>query len=192
MKFTISVIYGSVRTHRKGIKAARYLEKELLKREMKVHFIDPLDYKLPLLNKMFKEYEEGAAPQPMIELSDILKASDGFLIVTGEYNNGIPPALKNLLDHFQREYFFKPAAIASYSTGQFGGVRAAVQMRIITGELGMPAISSILPIPKIDEAIDEEFNPTKEITKKATKKFLDEFMWYLEAFKTQRERGVPY
>jgi NAD(P)H-dependent FMN reductase len=192
MKFTISVIYGSVRAHRKGIKAARYLEKELLKREMQVHFIDPLDFKLPLIDKMYKEYEEGAAPSIMTEISNMLKASDGFLIVTGEYNNSIPPALKNLLDHFQREYFFKPSAIASYSAGSFGGVRAAVQMRIITGELGMPAISSMLPVPKITEAIDDNFNPTKEITIKSTKKFLDEFLWYVEAFKRQRDIGVPY
>jgi NAD(P)H-dependent FMN reductase len=192
MKFTVSVIYGSVRSHRKGIMAARYLEKELLKRDITVHFIDPLDYKLPLLDKMYKEYEEGSAPQTMSKLSEILKASDGFLIVTGEYNNGIPPALKNLLDHFQREYFFKPSAIASYSAGAFGGVRAAVHMRIITGELGMPAISSMLPIPKIGGAFDEDFNPTNEITPKATKKFLDEFMWYLEAYKRQRELGLPY
>ena len=31
--------------------------------------------------------------------------------------------MKNLLDHFQTEYFFKPSAIACYSAGSFGGVR---------------------------------------------------------------------
>jgi len=77
-----------------------------------IHFIDPLEFNLPLLDKMYKEYEPGSAPAPMEKLARLFNESDGFLIVTGEYNHSIPPALKNLLDHFQSEYFFKPSAIA--------------------------------------------------------------------------------
>ena len=134
----ISIIYGSVRNDRKGIKAARYLEGKLKDRDISVNFIDPLKFKLPLLDKMYKEYEQGAAPALMEKLAQLLRSSDGFLIVTGEYNHSVPPALKNLLDHFQSEYYFKPSALASYSAGSFGGVRAAVHMRVIAGELGMP------------------------------------------------------
>ena len=56
-----------------------------------------------------------------------------FAIVSGEYNHGIPPGLKNLLDHFLEEYFFRPSAIVCYSAGQFGGVRAAMQLRAECG-----------------------------------------------------------
>jgi len=52
MEMTISLIYGSVRSNRQGIKAAKYLERKLLDRGMKVNFIDPLEFKLPLLDKM--------------------------------------------------------------------------------------------------------------------------------------------
>ena len=62
---------------------------------------------------MYKEYAKGTAPEPMETISAKLNDSDGFLLVTGEYNHSIPPALKNMLDHFQREYYFKPSAIAS-------------------------------------------------------------------------------
>ena len=146
----ISIIYGSVRTERRGIKVARFLEQKLMQRGIKVHFIDPLEYKLPLLDKMYKEFGPGKAPKTMKKLSNILSASDGFLVVTGEYNHSISAALKNLLDHFQGEYYFKPSAIASYSKGSFGGVRAAVHLRVIMGELGSPSISSMLPFPSID------------------------------------------
>jgi NAD(P)H-dependent FMN reductase len=50
MEKTISIIYGSVRTDRQGIKAAKYLEKKLLEKNIKVNFIDPLEYQLPLLD----------------------------------------------------------------------------------------------------------------------------------------------
>ena len=192
MKLTISIIYGSVRTDRQGILAAKYLEKKLIERGIKVHFVDPLEYKLPLLDKMYKEFAPGTAPENMQIISDYLTDSDGFLVVTGEYNHSIPPALTNLLDHFQKEYYFKPSAIASYSIGSFGGVRAAVHLRVILGELGMPAISSMLPFPLIGNLFNDDLIPKNERIESSTNRFIDEFVWYTEAFKRQRETGVPY
>jgi NAD(P)H-dependent FMN reductase len=192
MEYTISIIYGSVRTDRQGIKAAKYLERKLHERNVKVNFIDPLEYQLPLLDKMYKEFGPGTVPEPMEKISKMLNESDGFLIVTGEYNHSLPPALKNMLDHFQREYYFKPSAIASYSAGSFGGVRAAVHLRVILGELGMPAISSMLPFPVIGELFDESLNPKNERIERSTNRFIEEFIWYTEAFKNQRNIGVPY
>jgi len=191
MELTISLIYGSVRSDRQGIIVARYLEGKLKERGLNVHFIDPMKYQLPLLDKMYKEYKSGTAPEIMEKLANLLNASDGFLMVTGEYNHSIPPALKNLLDHFQKEYHFKPSAIASYSAGSFGGVRAAVHLRVILGELGMPAISSMLPFPVISDLFDNNLVPQKRI-ESSTARFLDEFIWYMEAFKNQRQMGVPY
>jgi len=64
----------------------------------------------------------------------LYRGADGFVGVSGEYNHGIPPALKNLLDHFLEEYFFRPSGIACYSAGAFGGVRAAMQLRMSLAE----------------------------------------------------------
>lgn len=192
MQLTISLIYGSVRSDRQGIKAARYLERKMEERGVKVHFIDPLEFNLPLLDKMFKEFSPGTAPEPMERLAQYFNESDGFLIVTGEYNHSIPPALKNILDHFQSEYFFKPSGIASYSAGTFGGVRAAVHLRVIVGELGMPAISSILPFPQIGSLFDDNLVPLNPRIESSTSKFIDEFIWYIKALKNQRAEGVPY
>ena len=192
MEFTISIIYGSVRSDRIGIQAARYLEKKLLERNYRVNFIDPLEFPLPLLDKIYKEYTVGSASEVLEKLAGWLNASDGFLIVTGEYNHSVPPALKNLLDHFQREYYFKPSAIASYSSGSFGGVRAAVHLREIVGELGMPSISSVLPFPQIGNLFDDNLVPENKYTEPSTDRFLDEFVWYMKALKRQRDAGVPY
>ncbi|MDZ7724187.1 MAG: NADPH-dependent FMN reductase [candidate division KSB1 bacterium] len=192
MNLTISLVYGSVRSERQGIRAAQYLHQKCRDRGLKVHFIDPLQEKLPFLDKMYKEFNPGEAPEPMQRLAGHFQASDGFLIVTGEYNHGLPPALKNILDHFQSEYLFKPSAIACYSAGRFGGVRAMVHLREVVGELGMPAISSILPFPSIAESIDTEGSLLNERIDKHTDRFLDEFVWYMEALKVKRERGVPF
>jgi len=145
-----------------------------------------------MLDKMYNEYSEGEAPDNMEKLGGFLNESDGFLLVTGEYNHSIPPALKNLLDHFQSEYLFKPSAIASYSAGMFGGMRAAVHVRVILGELGMPSISSIQPFPGIGDLFDENMNPQNEHIDPSTSRFLDEFIWYAEALKSKRETGTPF
>ena len=188
----IAVIYGSVRHHRQGIRAARFVTKKLEERGHEVDFIDAKDYELPLLDKMYKEFDEGDAPESIQKLADKLTAAEGFVIVTGEYNHSLPPALKNLLDHFQKEYLFKPSAIACYSGGIFGGVRAAVHSRAVLAELGTPSISSMFPVPRVQKSFDEDGNPNDEAFHGFIKKFLDEFDWYVQALKAAREQGTPF
>lgn len=192
MELIVTLIYGSVRTERKGIRAAKYLLKKLADKGFKTNFIDPKEYRLPLLDKMYKEFENGNAPEILEQISGKISESDGFMIVSGEYNHGVPPALKNLLDHFQKEYFFKPSAIASYSSGRYGGVRATFQLRSILAELGMPAISSAIAFPSVQKAFSEDGAPQQDYIERSADRFLEEFQWYMEAFKNQRLKGTPY
>ena len=158
----IVVILGSVRRERVGIKPARYLVEQCKTRGHQVTLVDPVEFPLPLLDRMYKEYETGQAPEILERLATIIKSADAYLIVSAEYNHSIPPALSNLLDHFLEEYFFRPSAIACYSAGAFGGVRAAMQLRAMLGELGMPSIPSILPFPKVQDTFDDQGHPTDE------------------------------
>ena len=189
-----AILYGSTRNHREGIRAARSMEKALKERGHEVSLIDPLseDHELPLLDKMYKEFEVGEAPPNLERIAGILDDADGFVVVTGEYNHSIPPALKNLLDHFQKEYLFKPSGIVSYSAGSFGGVRAAVHLRVILAELGTPSISSILPVPKVQESLKEDGTAFDSKHEQRVKGFLEEYEWYLKALKEARSNGTPF
>ncbi len=186
------VIYGSVRHHRQGIKAARFIVGECKARGHNAMLVDPMELQLPLLDKMYKEYEPGQAPEVLTRLAGQIKAADAFIIVSGEYNHSIPPALSNLLDHFLEEYFWRPSAIVCYSAGAFGGVRAAVQLRAMLCELGTPSIPSLLPIPAVQDAFDEEGRPKDESYHRRAGRFLDELEWYAHALKSARQSGVPY
>lgn len=186
------VIYGSVRPHRQGIKAAKFLVEACRGRGHQTTLIDPLEERLPLLEKMYKEYEKGQAPEILERLATRIRAADAFIIVSGEYNHSIPPALSNLLDHFLEEYFWRPSAIVCYSAGAFGGVRAAMQLRAMLCELGTPSIPSLLPVPRVQEAFDEEGHPRDESYNQRASRFLSELEWYARALKTARLAGVPY
>jgi NAD(P)H-dependent FMN reductase len=189
---TIAVLLGSVRVDRQGIKAARLLVSALEKRGHEAVLVDPMEIRLPLLDRMYKEYPRGGAPAELEQLASLYRRADGFLLVSAEYNHGVPPALKNLLDHFLEEYFWRPSAIACYSAGGFGGVRAAMQLRMILGELGMPSIPSLFSIPRIGEALADDGKPKDERTTKQMERFLDEFEWYAHALRRQRASGTPY
>lgn len=189
-----ALIYGSTRQHREGIRAARSLERALTERGHDVTLIDPLEeaYQLPALDRMYKEYGEGDASENMERIAKLLDEADGFVVVTGEYNHSVPPSLKNLLDHFQKEYQFKPSAIVSYSAGSFGGVRSAVHLRVILAELGSPSISSILPVPKVQETLEEDGSAFDGRHDERTARFLDEYEWYVRALKKERQEGTPF
>src|SRR5687768_13739848 len=148
------VLLGSVRSDRVGIRAARFVERLLHARGHTVTVVDPAILQLPLLDRMYKEHPPGMAPALLEQLASLYRTADAFVVVTAEYNHSIPPALSNLLDHFLEEYFWRPSAIVCYSAGQFGGVRAAMQLRAMLCELGMPSIPSLFPIPRIQAALD--------------------------------------
>ena len=133
MTFVMPVILGSVRSGRMGIRAARYLVKRLEARGYEAPLVDPAELALPFLDKMYKEYGPGEAPETLQCLATLFRRADAFVIVSAEYNHAIPPALSNLLDHFLEEYFWRPSAIVCYSAGRYGGVRAAMQLRAMLG-----------------------------------------------------------
>ncbi len=125
----VVVVYGSVRSERQGIRAARFVVRQLERRGHHVDLIDPLEAELPLLDSMDSEYGEGEAPEPLERLADLYRRADAFVFVAGEYNHGLPPALKNLIDPFLHEYFWRPAGIVTYSAGSFGGARGGPPIR---------------------------------------------------------------
>ena len=187
-KLNTAVIYGSARRDRQGIKAARFVVRKLEERGHDVTLIDSQEYELPLLDWMHKEYEPGQAPEAMQAIADILDAADAFIIVSAEYNHSIPAALKNLLDHFQSEYLYKPNGLVTYSAGPFGGVRALVNLRGILAELGTPSIPSAFPISQIHSAFDDDGKSLDTPYDERVVKFLDEFEWYAHALRQGREQ----
>jgi NAD(P)H-dependent FMN reductase len=104
------------------------------------------------------------------------------------------PGLKNLTDHFLEEWFWRPAAIASYSAGRFGGVRAALAWHGTLSEMGMVVISSTLAVGPIAQTLSEAGEPIGEAGKQLVRAFLrfaDDLKWWTEAAKAQRGRRAP-
>ncbi|WP_315751743.1 MULTISPECIES: NAD(P)H-dependent oxidoreductase [unclassified Bradyrhizobium] len=194
MSFRILVLYGSYRSDRMGIRLAQFVVDGLRAKDQDVELIDARAVGLPMLDRMYKEYPPGQAPAAMAELAAKIRAADGFVFVTGEYNWGMQPGLKNLTDHFLEEWFWRPAAIASYSAGRLSGARAATAWHGTLSEMGMVVVSSTLAVGPIGQALSADGRPTGDSgqsLERAFPRFADDLLWWVEAGREQRARRAP-
>jgi NAD(P)H-dependent FMN reductase len=190
----ILVFYGSYRSDRMGIRLANFLVNRLRARGDEPELIDAKAIGLPMLDRMYKEYPRGEAPAALEDLAGKIRDADGFVFVTGEYNWGMQPGLKNLTDHFLEEWFWRPAAIASYSAGRLSGARAATAWHGTLSEMGMVVVSSTIGVGPIAQTLSAEGEPTGDGGKaleRAFPRFADDLAWWIEAAKAQRARKAP-
>ena len=190
----ILVLYGSYRSDRMGIRLAQFVVEGFRARGDDVELIDAKAVGLPMLDRMYKEHRKGEAPEALEKLAGQIREADGFVFVTGEYNWGVQPGLKNLTDHFLEEWFWRPAAIASYSAGRFAGARAATAWHGTLSEMGMVVVSSTIAAGPIAQTLSADGKPTGEGGKalaQAFPRFADDLTWWAEAARAQRARKPP-
>jgi len=188
------VLYGSYRTARQGIRLVDFALRRLRARGHDVELIDAQEVGLPMLDRMLKEYAPGTAPAALAALGGKIRAADGFLFVVGEYNWGVQPGLKNLTDHFLEEWFWRPAAIASYSAGRLSGARSSYAWHNTLSEMGMVVVSSTITVGPIAQTLSPAGEPLGEAgaqLERSFARFADDLEWWVEAAKTQRARRAP-
>jgi len=194
MSNRILVFYGSYRSDRMGIRLAHFIVERLRRRGDDVEFIDAKVVGLPMLDRMYKEYPKGEAPKALERLAAQIRQADGFVFITGEYNWGIQPGLKNLTDHFLEEWFWRPAAIVSYSAGRLSGARAATAWHGTLSEMGMVVVSSTIAVGTIAQTLSAEGEPIGaggKALERSFPRFADDLSWWVEAARAQRERKPP-
>jgi NAD(P)H-dependent FMN reductase len=194
MSHKVLVFYGSYRSDRAGIRLADFLVSGVRARGDEAELIDAKAVGLPMLDRMYKEHPAGQAPPALETLAGKILAADAFIFVTGEYNWGVQPGLKNLTDHFLEEWFWRPAAIASYSFGRLAGTRSSYAWHNTLNEMGMVVISSTLTVGSILETLDKDAlpqGPGGAALTHAFPRFADDLAWWTEAAKAQRARKPP-
>ena len=190
----VLVFYGSYRATRVGIRMASFVVNELRGRGALPELIDAREVGLPILDRMYKEYPKGSAPAAMENLAEKIRSADAFVFVVGEYNWGPQPGLKNLTDHFLEEWYWRPAAIVSYSPGRLAGVRAGSAWHTILSEMGMIVVSSTVAVGPITETLDAQGEPiggVGHVVQKAFDRLADDLAWWTSAARNQRLLKAP-
>jgi NAD(P)H-dependent FMN reductase len=196
MPDNVLVFYGSYRSTRIGIRMATFVVNELRACGAAPELIDAREIGLPIIDRMYKEFPPGSAPPAMEELARKIRAADAFVFVVGEYNWGPQPGLKNLTDHFLEEWFWRPAAVVSYSPSRLSGARAASAWHPILSEMGMVVISSTVAVGPITETLDAQGAPIGKVgglAQKALRRLADDLAWWASAARKQRlQKSPPY
>lgn len=165
--------------------------------EHEFELIDPLDFDQGAVFKPHFAYSKSQVPLGLDRLASKIQQADGYVMVSPEYNHSMSPALANLLNHFGSSLFsFKPSAIVTYSSGQWGGMRAAVGMRAFLAELGCLPVSAMIHVPKAQEVFDESGQVLVGVDGERWQGYfgrtLSQLMWWAEATFEQRHKSDPF
>ncbi|MDB5920889.1 MAG: phosphodiesterase [Massilia sp.] len=174
----IAVIVGSLRKESFNRKIARTLM-QLAPPTLEMEIVEI--GQLPLYN----EDDDKAPPAAYTEFRNTIKAFDGVLWVTPEYNRSVPGALKNALDVGSRPYgqsawSGKPCAVVSASQGAPGAFGANHHLRQSLVFLNMPTMQQPEAYIGGVAKLFEGDNLTNESTEKFLQGFIDAFAAWVE------------
>ena len=120
------------------------------------------------------------APADVLELQDLLEGIQGLVIVSPEYNAGIPAHLKNAVDWLStlapNPLKGLPVLLAAASPGAFGGSRALLSWRPVLANLGALVLPGAITVPLADKNLDADGSPLEARAQGEVQKALTAFV----------------
>ncbi|MBB5439088.1 NAD(P)H-dependent FMN reductase [Pedobacter sp. AK017] len=179
----IAILSASVRKGRNSHRTALYFKKFIESENLaSVEILDLQEYDFPIFEERLRFFENPTTE--MLDFAAKIKAADGVLIVTPEYNGGYPASLKNVVDLLYDEWRKKPVAICTNSAGPFGGAQVMASIQFSLWKIGAWTVPAMFPVPKVQETFDESGQPADQAaTDKRAIVFINELLWCIEAKK---------
>ena len=126
-------------------------------------------------------YEEGVVPSPeALALHAALGETQGLVIVSPEYNAGIPGHLKNAVDWLSTQrpspWTGLPVLLAAASPGAFGGARGLISWRATLANMGAWAAPGAITVPRAESNLAADGTPIEERTILEITRTLESFL----------------
>ncbi|WOX15244.1 NAD(P)H-dependent oxidoreductase [Streptomyces sp. N50] len=187
----VAVIIGSVREGRFGPTVARWFVGQAAQRDdLVLDVVDLVDYPLPLEKATPGDPPDAATAELRDGLARRLDRADAFVVVTPEYNNTLPAALKNAIDWIFDEWAAKPVGFVSYG-GMSGGLWAVSHLRHVFTELHAVPLREQLIFHQVWNRFEGGVPRDAEESEVAAKTLLNRLVWWGEALRTARA-ARPY
>ena len=119
--------------------------------------------------------------------SALADAADGFVVVTPEYNYGMPATLKNALDYLGGEWAWKPVGFVSYGHTS-AGTRAVQHAKQVASTLRLVPLGATVAMRINDATEDGRVRPDAGL-EAAAAGVLDELVRLAHALRPMREAG---
>jgi len=151
----ITIVSSSTRIGRVSHRIALALEKQIQHAGHEANIIDLAELKLPRFSERYSYIQEK--PENWTRTMDLLKASDGIIFLTPEYNGSFSSGLKNFIDVFAKAGFEgKPIGVATGSPGAMGGIRAAYLLQQVILSVSAYPQPHMLTIGGMQKKINEK------------------------------------
>ena len=175
----IAVLVGSLRKDSQTRRLAKAMT-SLAPESLKFTFVEIGD--LPLYNE---DLETDAPPASWTRMREDIKAADAILVVSPEYNRGVPGALKNAIDVGSRPWGQavwngKPAAVVTATPGALGGYGVNHHLRQTLNVFGMPVLPTEVYISGLWQLFNDDGSFAKEETAGFAKSIMSGFADWIE------------
>ncbi len=186
----IAILSASVRRGRNSHRVALYFQRYIQENNLgTVEIIDLNAYNFPIFEERIQ-----FTPNPTEDVLDYqrrIAGADGVLIVTPEYNGGYPSSLKNAIDLLHKDWQRKPVALATVSSGPFGGAQVTTSLLFSLWKIGAWMVPAMFPVPMVQDNYDEEGHAKdKAAVDKRAQRFVNELIWCMTAKKKMEEAGA--
>ncbi|CAN5227964.1 NADPH-dependent FMN reductase [soil metagenome] len=126
---------------------------------------------------------DAGLPVAVTALKDLIAGSDGLILFTPEYNNGVPGVFKNAIDWLSRPaadigrvFGGRPVAVLGASPGGFGTILSQAAWLPILRTLGTaPWFEGRLMVARAGSVFDADGNLTDDETRKRLAAFVTGF-----------------
>ncbi len=169
----LGIMFGSYRNPALGTRAAAFVKRLGEDAGLEPHIISAADLNIPFLRDPY--HSLAPKPEALEACRKLILACDRFVIVSGEYNHLPQPGLLNMMNFFYQEYAGKPAALVTYSMGEWGGIRAQGPLRTFVSALGLMPMSSMLVIKTAMKTLSEAGEPLTDVLQKQGQTFMQSF-----------------
>lgn len=192
MKPKILVITSTTRPNRVGRSVADWYIKEAKRANSNMDFelLDIADLNLPILDEPVPPLyaQDGNYNDDQNSLAKQIDAADGYVIVTGEYNYGVPAPLKNMLDHIAPSHWQRKA-VAYVGYGVKGANWSISSLLPTMTYLGVMSMPYTVGVSAIWDALDEQGNVKPDHKIGEVAKQLEDLEWWVKALKNERQKS---
>lgn len=193
----IQVIIGSIRDGRAADAVSRWtLARANTLPDAVIETLDLREWSLPHFAETFASVGDPADPTYSTAVvknwNRTIAGADAYIVVTPEYNHGIPGVLKNALDSVFASFAFrnKPAMFVGYSAGLTAGARAVEQLALVAIEAELVPLRNSVLIGQVGTAFDGRGEPTNSAADTAMSIALEDLSWWARLLRHARAEGT--
>jgi NAD(P)H-dependent FMN reductase len=160
---TAITLCGSLRVGSFNEMLRRHMSHKLREAGVAVTDLSLADFDMPIFNQDIEE--AGNSPEAAGRLGDIFRSTDIVLLVSPEYNGGVPPLVVNMLSWVSRTKPnpFKHAiwGIGGVSDGKYATIFSLSHLRDTLSKVGALVTPTLLGLGPAPDIFDAEGNPSE-------------------------------